>query len=77
MVTPAFFNNKLRPSGAAEKISDEAVAAEQKAKDEKDNITKLLAIAATTTRRPPNHSVSIHNSLSDCCVWWAEPLVPN
>ena len=35
MVTPAFFNNKLRPSGAAEKISDEAVAAEQKAKDEK------------------------------------------
>mmetsp|Transcript_33035 Transcript_33035/g.97467 ORF Transcript_33035/g.97467 Transcript_33035/m.97467 type:complete len:241 (+) Transcript_33035:40-762(+) len=35
MVTPAFFNNKLRPSGAAEKISDEAVAAEQKEKDEK------------------------------------------
>lgn len=35
MVTPAFFNNKLRPTGSAEKISDEAVAAERKEKDDK------------------------------------------
>ena len=35
MVTPAFFNNKLRPTGSAEKITDEAVAAERKEKDDK------------------------------------------
>jgi len=34
MVTPAFFNNKLRPSGSAERIDDETVAAERRAKDE-------------------------------------------
>ena len=34
MVTPAFFNNKLKPSGSAERIDDETVAAERKAKDE-------------------------------------------
>mmetsp|Transcript_14089 Transcript_14089/g.21518 ORF Transcript_14089/g.21518 Transcript_14089/m.21518 type:complete len:241 (-) Transcript_14089:272-994(-) len=37
MVTPAFFNNKLRPSASAEMISDEEVEkAEQKAKADKE-----------------------------------------
>lgn len=34
MVAPAFFNNKLKPSGSAEVVDDETVAAERKAKEE-------------------------------------------
>ena len=59
MVTPAFFNNKLRPSGAAEKISDEAVAAERKIQDDRrrqvldaatDVQTKITEMDAITLR---------------------------
>ena len=67
MVTPAFFNNKLRPSGAAEKISDEAVAAERKIRDDQrrqvldaatdvqSKITEMDAIKLSMKAGPEGH----------------------
>jgi len=43
MVTPAFFNNKLRPQQAAKVISDEEVAEEQSEKQKKDQEEKAKA----------------------------------